>query len=94
VSFDGADRTELSTGQAARYLGIHPDTLRDWAKAGRVGFWTTPGGQRRFNRADLDLLKAPSVHDPLEADDSPADGAPRAASDVEPERSLPRKQVA
>lgn len=40
--------------EAAAYLGVHPDTLRRWEKAGKIRVYRTPGGERRFERADLD----------------------------------------
>jgi excisionase family DNA binding protein len=48
---------ELSLGEAAEILGVHPDTLRAWADDKRVAMWRTPGGQRRFRRRDLEALK-------------------------------------
>lgn len=47
---------DLTPAQAAAVLGLHPDTLRRWADKGRVPCWTTPTGQRRFSREDLDAL--------------------------------------
>lgn len=50
-----ADRL-LSTGEAARELGISSRSLARWAKEGAVTpAMTTPGGQYRFN---LDELRA------------------------------------
>lgn len=43
----------LSLGPASSLLGVDPDTLRRWADSGRVRAFTTPGGHRRFSRADL-----------------------------------------
>src|SRR6266498_87323 len=43
----------LSLGPSSRLLGVDPDTLRRWADTGRVRTFTTPGGHRRFLRADL-----------------------------------------
>ena len=47
----------LSLGPASRQIGVDPDTLRRWADGGRVRSWSTPGGHRRFSRADLDRLQ-------------------------------------
>ncbi len=44
----------LSLQQASRLLGIHPATLRAWSDRGRIAAQRTPGGHRRFNRADLE----------------------------------------
>ena len=43
----------LSLGPASRILGVDPDTLRRWADEGRVRAYSTPGGHRRFMKADL-----------------------------------------
>ena len=43
----------LSLGPASRLVGVDPDTLRRWADTGRIRAFTTPGGHRRFSRADL-----------------------------------------
>lgn len=48
----------LSIGPASRLLGVDQDTLRRWADEGRIGAFTTPGGHRRFERADVDRLVA------------------------------------
>jgi excisionase family DNA binding protein len=47
----------LSLGPASALLGVDPDTLRRWADAGRVKSFATPGGHRRFARADIDRLQ-------------------------------------
>jgi excisionase family DNA binding protein len=46
----------LSLGPASRMVGVDPDTLRRWADSGRVEAYATPGGHRRFRRADLERL--------------------------------------
>ena len=43
----------LGLGPAARYLGVHPITLRRWADQGEIAVMFTPGGHRRFALADL-----------------------------------------
>lgn len=58
-------------GQAARLLGISPDTARRWADAGRVPTHRGEGGRRLIDGQDLaafsvDLAKA----------GAPGDGAP------------------
>jgi excisionase family DNA binding protein len=52
----GAPLDWLSLGPASRFVGVDPDTLRRWADAGRVRAFATPGGHRRFSRADLERL--------------------------------------
>ena len=46
----------MSLGPASQLLGVDPDTLRRWSDEGRVETWTTPGGHRRFDRAQLERL--------------------------------------
>ena len=43
----------LSVTKAAKLLGVHPLTLRSWAEKGHIAYFRTPGGHRRFKRADL-----------------------------------------
>ncbi|HEX4897941.1 MAG TPA: helix-turn-helix domain-containing protein, partial [Candidatus Limnocylindrales bacterium] len=52
----GAPVDWLSLGPASRLVGVDPDSLRRWADAGRIRAFATPGGHRRFSRADLDRL--------------------------------------
>lgn len=48
--------------QAAKQLGVHPDTLRRWANAGKMKIArTTPGGQRLFDLNEISqVVKSPS----------------------------------
>jgi excisionase family DNA binding protein len=46
----------LTLGQAARYLGVAQSTIRKWSDDGRVRAFYTPGGHRRYRRADLDTF--------------------------------------
>ena len=47
----------LTPAQAASILGVSTASVRLWAAEGRLPFTTTPGGHRRFSRADvLDLV--------------------------------------
>jgi excisionase family DNA binding protein len=49
------DDTEwLTLGQAARFLGVAQSTIRKWSDSGRVPAFYTPGGHRRYRRADLE----------------------------------------
>lgn len=34
---------------AARIMGVVPRTLRNWRKAGKIGFYRTPGGRVRYS---------------------------------------------
>jgi excisionase family DNA binding protein len=44
----------LTLGHAAKYLGVAQSTIRKWSDQGRVPAFYTPGGHRRYRRADLD----------------------------------------
>lgn len=44
----------FTSSQAAVYLGVSLATIRRWTDAGHVSCYRTPGGQRRFSRAQLD----------------------------------------
>src|ERR671932_340302 len=50
----GAEPEWLTLGQAAKYLGVAQSTIRKWSDQGRVPAFYTPGGHRRYRRADLD----------------------------------------
>ncbi len=44
----------FTSSQAARYVGVSLATVRRWTDAGHIACYRTPGGQRRFSRAQLD----------------------------------------
>ncbi|SMF71877.1 IS607 family transposase, partial [Pseudobacteriovorax antillogorgiicola] len=48
--------------QAAKQLGVHPDTLRRWANADKIKVaGTTPGGQRLFDLNEIaQAIKSPT----------------------------------
>lgn len=48
----------LSPGQVADIFGVTVTTVAKWADDGKLPFFTTPGGQRRFRAADVDALLA------------------------------------
>jgi excisionase family DNA binding protein len=54
----------VSLRQAADILGVHPATVRNWADRGDLASRRTPGGHRRFRRADL--LHYAEVHDEIQ----------------------------
>jgi excisionase family DNA binding protein len=56
----GAGQEWLTLGQAAKYLGVAQSTIRKWSDGGRLPAFYTPGGHRRFRRADLDSFLAGS----------------------------------
>lgn len=57
---------DISPAEAAALLGVHEDTIKRWAKVGKVAAFRTPGGWWRFRKSDLLALVA--------------DGQPEAAS--------------
>lgn len=47
----------LNALTAAEIVGVHQDTLKKWARQGKVpGAWRTPGGWWKFTRAGLEQL--------------------------------------
>src|SRR4051794_40606981 len=46
----------LTLGQAAKSLGVAQSTIRKWSDLGRVPAFYTPGGHRRYRRADLEAF--------------------------------------
>jgi DNA repair protein RadD len=56
----------LNVGQAAAYLGVSAASLRTWSNRGLVATYRTPGGQRRYDRADLDAFMH-SMREPVSA---------------------------
>jgi excisionase family DNA binding protein len=50
----------LTLGQAASFLGVAQSTIRKWSDDGKVAAFYTPGGHRRFRRADLEAFIAGS----------------------------------
>lgn len=55
---EGATSPWLELSEAADFLGVHFTTLRRWANAGQVPCIRTPGGRRRFSRAELTAFLA------------------------------------
>jgi len=53
------ERFDLTPAGAGELVGLHPDTISDYARSGRLPSRRTPGGHRRFRRSDvLALLTA------------------------------------
>jgi excisionase family DNA binding protein len=46
----------LSITQAAKQLGVHPLTVRNWTEKGYLPFYRTPGGHRRFKKQHLNAF--------------------------------------
>ncbi|HUH97842.1 MAG TPA: helix-turn-helix domain-containing protein [Anaerolineales bacterium] len=45
----------ISLKEAAEIVGVHPSTIRLWSNKGILPVHRTPGGHRRFRRADVEL---------------------------------------
>lgn len=59
----------LTTRQVAELFAVHPTTVMAWADDGRLPHFRTPGGHRRYNRADVEALRASTT---ISAPDSAA----------------------
>jgi hypothetical protein len=55
-STDGG--TLLRPAQAAVLVGVHPNTLANWAKEGRLAVRRLPSGHRRYAEDDIRRLVA------------------------------------
>ena len=60
-SGDGPDW--LSSGAVAKAFNVTPTTVRTWELKGRLVAIRTPGGQRRFRRADVEALMSSATPD-------------------------------
>jgi excisionase family DNA binding protein len=49
-------RLGLSISEAARVLGVSLSTVRRWSDSGVLPSYRTPGGQRRYNREQLETF--------------------------------------
>ena len=48
----------LTAGEFAAVMGVDPKTIYSWARAGKVRYAKTPGGNYRFSKSDVDALRA------------------------------------
>jgi excisionase family DNA binding protein len=64
----------LTVGEAARFVGVSEPTLRKWTDAGRIAVFRTPGGHRRYLRAELESFKSSRAEENLSPE---APGSPR-----------------
>jgi len=53
----------ITTSRAVKALDVHPDTLRAWARDGKIDFIRTDGGHRRYNIESLrkDVTNEPTT---------------------------------
>jgi excisionase family DNA binding protein len=49
----------LTPREVARLLHVDPKTVTRWADAGKLGVIRTPGGHRRFDRAEVHSMATP-----------------------------------
>ena len=52
----------LTLSAASNLLGVHPATLRQWADAGKIPSYRTPGGHRRFRSEDIRVFLMQASH--------------------------------
>jgi excisionase family DNA binding protein len=58
----------LNLSEAAKILGVHPSTVRNWADEGRLPVYRTQGKHRRFKRDEVELwLQSQQASAPNEA---------------------------
>lgn len=50
------DQDICTSSIAAKLLGVTPRTVQLWADSGIIPSWKTPGGHRRYNLRDVQLL--------------------------------------
>ncbi|HUI49631.1 MAG TPA: helix-turn-helix domain-containing protein [Acidimicrobiia bacterium] len=56
----------LTPAEAARRLGVTPNTVTRWSRAGRLAAIQTIGGHRRFRRAEIErVLRAGAATAPV-----------------------------
>ena len=65
---------QFRIGEAARLLGVSPDTVRRWADAGRLATCRTTGGHRTIAGPDLARLSQNLAAEAAEAATKQADG--------------------
>jgi excisionase family DNA binding protein len=51
----------MTTAEVASALRVAPVTVARWARAGKLTAVRTPGGQRRYKRADVDVILYPEA---------------------------------
>lgn len=60
------ERKIFSISKAAKYLNVHPLTLRNWVAKGAMRSFRTPGGHRRFELQELNkFIPVTNVSDAL-----------------------------
>lgn len=49
-------KADMAIGEVARCFGVAVSTVRNWELKGYITAIRTPGGQRRFRRADIEAM--------------------------------------
>lgn len=78
-------RPTIGSDEAGEIVGVSRDTIRRWAKAGRVRHVLLPSGRMRFYREDIEALLEPvePVAAAREVDEGPFVDAPLPALEDE-----------
>lgn len=63
---------DLTTAEAAAVMGVHEETMRRYADAGRVRHRKLPSGQRRFRRVDVEAARDAGLVEVTPIDEDPA----------------------
>lgn len=58
---DADEIFDLTPSEAAELVGLHADSIRNYANAGVLPSRRTPGGHRRFRRSDVLALLTDST---------------------------------
>ena len=58
------EKSTITTAQAAKLLGVSPQTVQKWVDAGYLPAWKTVGGHRRLDAEAVDRMVA-SRHAPV-----------------------------
>ena len=57
MKLESMDSEMLTTGEAAKLLRVHPNTIRQWANKGLLhAYRLGPRGDRRFKRKDIEFF--------------------------------------
>lgn len=68
----------MRIGEAAKYLGVHIETLRRWDRSGKLRARRLPGGGRRYSKSELEALIKPKKETDFDIpymSPSPSEGA-------------------
>lgn len=47
------NKQKLTTGEVAKLVGVHPNTVRNYVDRGLIECTRTPAGDRRFSRVEI-----------------------------------------